>query len=127
MNDSRTTPKAVSRDSRFDKGVSWLTLALIAVISYSSIPQILFLDSAFTQAKLSDRPLRFADYAQHSRRGPVVSRYRCAFASFAIAAPLCAVGAMFLTGWLRHTALAACLLLSFSIYYYVGVAIIFAT
>ena len=127
MNDSRTTPKAVSRDSLFDKGASWLTLVVIAVISYSSIPQILFLDSAFTQAKHSDRPLRFADFAQHSHRGPVVSDYRYAFASCALAAPLCAVAAMFLTGWLRHTALAACLFLSFAVYYYVGVAITFAT
>jgi hypothetical protein len=117
-----TAMTAVSRDSRFDKGVSWLTLALIAVISYLSIPQIVFLDSAFTQAMHSDRPLRFADtdYAQRSPRGRIVTDDRHLLASVAIAAPLCAVGAMFLNGWLRHTILAACLFLAFAVYYYVG-------
>ncbi len=127
MNNSRRKTKAGNSDSRFEKVVCWLTLALVAVISYLSIPQIVFLDSAFTRAKHSDEPLRFADYAHFSHRGPIISNYRYLFASAAIGALLCAAGAMFLTGWSRQIVLAVCLLLAFAVYYYVGAAIIFAT
>ena len=127
MSDTGSKPKQGRWEKCFDAGVSWLTLALIAVVSYRSIPQIVYLDEAFTRAKVSDQPLLFSDYAHHSDIGPSVLRYRYLLASLSIAAPLGAVGAMFLRRWLRHAGLVVCLCVAIFVAIYTGIAIIFAT